>query len=245
MQIGDLRATEIIVLDPGVAGTTIAGIGKEAVVVSTALGHGRIVVSGAIDAWRYRTEGDRFSSFWRALVADAITSAADPLLVTLSTTAARPGQNVDVEVEARSPVPMPPAYEAAARLSCEQESTPVRLWPSGPNRFSGRVVAGAPGQCRVYASVTTLDEVSAPLTIDEAAGLPRADRDDLSPAVLAYGGIAVAAGNEGTLVTRFRSLATPTRVPTPVYPMQSPLWIVPFALLLSAEWWLRRRHGRT
>jgi hypothetical protein len=245
VQIGDLRATEIILLDRGLAETLIAGIGQEAVVVSTALGHGRIVISGAVDAWRYRTEGDRFASFWRALVADAITAAGDPLIVTLSTTAARTGQYVDVEVEARSPVPMPPVYEAAARLSCARENTPVRLWPSGPHRFAGRVIASAPGQCRVYASVSTLEEASAPLSIDDAAGLPSSDRDDLSPAVLAYGGIPVAAGNEGMLVTQLRALATPTRVRALVRPMRSPLWIVPFALCLSVEWWLRRRHGRT
>ncbi len=245
MQIGDLKATEIIVFDPGLAGTRIAGIGTEAVIVSTAYGHGRIVVSGAVDAWRYRSNADQFASFWRAQAAGAVAAAGDPLRVTLSTTTAEPGQYVGVEVEARSASPMLPTYEASARLSCGPEGRPVRLWPVGPNRFAGGLVASEPGLCRVSASMTTFEESSAPLSIHDAAGLRFSGRDDLSPAVRAYGGIAVAAGEEETLVTRLRASATPTRVPTPVHPMRSPFWIVPFALCLSAEWYLRRRHGRT
>jgi hypothetical protein len=40
-----------------------------------------------------------------------------------------------------------------------------------------------------------------------------------------------------------RALAPP---PQPVrwFPMRSPWWIVPFALALGAEWWLRRRRGQ-
>jgi hypothetical protein len=245
VSIGALKGTEIIVFDPGLAGTLIAGIDSDAVVVSTALGHGRIVVSGAVDAWRYRTDGDAFASFWRVLVADAVAAAGDPLRIALSTTTAMPGQRVEIEVEGRSPVPMPSTYEASARLNCGGKTTPVRLWPAGPNRFAGVLVAGEPGLCRVHASMTTLEESSAPLSIRNAAGLPPSDRDDLSPAVRAYGGIAVRPGDEGMLVTKLRALATPKRVPTQVHPMRSPLWIVPFALCLSAEWFLRRRQGGT
>jgi hypothetical protein len=245
VQIGGLKGTEIIVFDPGLAGTVIAGIETDAVIVSTALGHGRIVVSGAVDAWRYRTDGDAFVSFWRALVADAVAAAGDPLRITLSTTSATPGQRVDIQIEGRSAVPMPSTYEAAARLSCGAETTPVRLWPSGPDRFTGHLTAPETGPCRVHASMTTLEESSAPLSVHNAAGLPPSDRDDLSPAVRAYGGLAVRAGDEELLVAKLRALATPARVPTQVYPMRSPLWIVPFALCLSAEWWIRRRHGGT
>ena len=93
--------------------------------------------------------------------------------------------------------------------------------------------------------MTALDGSSAPLSIDAAAGLPSSGRDDLSPVVRAYGGIAVVAGDEEMLVNRLRALATPTLVPTQVHPMRSLFWIVPFALCLSAEWYLRRRDGRT
>jgi hypothetical protein len=243
-EIGQLKATEVIVSDPGPTGTILAAIDKDAVVVATALGHGRIVVSGASDAWRYRADGQQFSSFWRALVADAVMAGGDPLMVTLSKTSVGPGEYVDIEVEARSTLPLPAVYEAAARLRCGHESTPIRLWPSGANRFSGRVVASEPGQCRVVASVTTLDDSSAPLSIQTTA-VPHADRDDLSLAIRAYGGTAVTAGNEGALVTRLRASAASTTVATEAHPMQSPLWIVPFALCLSGEWWLRRRQGRT
>ena len=184
VDIGDLKAAEIIVSDPGLAGTIIAATEKDAVVVSTALGHGRIVVSGASDAWRYRADGVSLHSFWRALVVDAIAAAGDPLTVALSTERRvrsirwRRGRGAIADAVASG-------LRGRRALELWTESTPIRLWPSGANRFAGRVTASEPGQCRVIASATGLDDASAPLSIQGAAVWPGADRDDLSPAVRA------------------------------------------------------------
>jgi class 3 adenylate cyclase len=54
----------------------------------------------------------------------------------------------------------------------------------------------------------------------------------------------------GGTVARVDGLASTTVFDTPraserspFHPLQSPWWILPFALCLSGEWWLRRRDG--
>jgi hypothetical protein len=45
-------------------------------------------------------------------------------------------------------------------------------------------------------------------------------------------------------VVRFLDTHVPRpAVPTIVRPMRSAWWIVPFAICLAVEWWMRRRRG--
>jgi hypothetical protein len=68
--IGPLRATEVLrASDVPITSTALAHSGSAPVIVSTPVGKGRIIVSGAMDAWRYRDSA--FDRFWRSLVFEA------------------------------------------------------------------------------------------------------------------------------------------------------------------------------
>jgi hypothetical protein len=243
--IGPLKAAEFIVLRPqDLATSALASAGADPVIVSRSLGHGRIVASGALDAWRYRAEGTQFDSFWRSLVADAAEAAGEPLVLTLSSNLAAPGEHVDIAVEWRSIDEPGESLEAEAVLHCANGATPVRLWPTGSRaRFRGGFDAPSPGRCEVNVNVRPLATATAVLRVTEEPTGSMTSDDALSTAVAAFGGMVVDAGDEGPLVTRLRALASPQRVSTPVRVMRSPWWIVPFAAALGGEWWLRRRRG--
>ena len=59
-----------------VAGTTASTADAPAPIWTTAIGRGRLVVSGALDAWRYRDrEAATFDRFWGSMVAEAASGA--------------------------------------------------------------------------------------------------------------------------------------------------------------------------
>ena len=79
-----LRATELAVPRAGVPGSDVLasidskeqGKGARAVVLEWPEGAGRILFSGAMDAWRYRAVADDgFGRFWRARIAEAAQAA--------------------------------------------------------------------------------------------------------------------------------------------------------------------------
>lgn len=81
------------------ARTPGSGARPTPVVWRSAVGAGRLVVSGALDAWRYRdpaTSG--FGRFWESLVADAADASPPAVSVALSPSVATPGTPVDVRV---------------------------------------------------------------------------------------------------------------------------------------------------
>jgi hypothetical protein len=45
------------------------------------------------------------------------------------------------------------------------------------------------------------------------------------------------------VVEHLRAARPSDRVPEVRHPMRSGWWMLPFAVLLAAEWWLRRRVG--
>ena len=73
------------------------------------------------------------------------------------------------------------------------------------------------------------------------------DGDD-APGLLAAwaesrGGRAMSRDQLDSLPQVMRALIHSTDQMTAWHPMRSPWWIVPFALALAAEWWMRRRRG--
>src|SRR5690606_1965575 len=117
----------------------------------------------------------------------------------------------------------------------------VRLWPDGPaGSLRGTLRApAAPGPFRLR--VTAGDrETIVPLVVDTAPRRPASD----DPALLdlwtaARGGRVLAAAELSALPQALRDALQPPRHPEPWRPMRSPWWLVPFALALTAEWWLR------
>jgi hypothetical protein len=248
VRIGPLRASELLTFDDSDEGTSVLeSTAGQPVIVTRATGRGRIVVSGALDAWRYRDGDTQFARFWTALLADAVSAAGSTLQVSLDKRVLQPGDEASVTVEWQSLDDIPPALSARADFVCNSgEIGPVRLWP-GARRgvFTGVVSPDTAGTCEIRAMVARPIQLTgtAALAVVDALRLPLGDRQTLEASVAAHGGITVETDDEATLIARARQSHSSTTEPREVRPMRSPLWIVPFAGCLAAEWWLRRRRG--
>ncbi len=248
-QVGLLRASELVTFDASAAGVTVLeAVEGRPVVLSSARGRGRMVISGALDAWRYRDGTGQFNRFFTALVAAAAEAAGQSLQVTLDDGVIGPGQRTSVEVEWRAIEEIPSAVVAAAELRCDNGSVaPVRLWP-GARRgvFMGTVHAMSLGSCTVEASIVQPSQLSASaaLLVTEHRFRPLGNPSALDGAIAAHGGVIVDEGSEAAIVARVRERLPAQRELRDGRPMRSPWWIVPFAVCLGGEWWLRRRSGK-
>jgi hypothetical protein len=244
-----LRASELVTFDASAAGVTVLeAVEGRPVVLSSARGRGRMVISGALDAWRYRDGTGQFSRFFTALVAAAAEAAGQSLQVTLEDGVIGTGQRTSVKVEWRAIEEIPSAVVAAAELRCDNGSVaPVRLWP-GARRgvFTGTVHAMLPGACTVEASIIQPSQLSASaaLLVTEHRLRPLGNPSALDAAIAAHGGVIVDEGSEAAIVARVRERLPAQRELRDGRPMRSPWWILPFAVCLGGEWWLRRRSGR-
>ena len=251
-----LRAQEIAwpVTTPAGASLHSVSIGRDssrrAVVWSISVGAGRLLVSGALDAWHYRDRATSgFDSFWTTMIAELSANAPPVVDVAVSQRSLAPGETGHVRVTVRDAMLSNRAERAAsvaALLVTEGDSTMVRLWPEAtPGAFSGTIVAPQrPGTYRLIVSSGS-EFAEAPIVVDPAALAPlRDDRNLVEAFVSSRGGTVV----QETQLSQLPSLLSATfqtvsRVET-WHPMRSAWWIVPFALLLGAEWWWRRRRGQ-
>jgi hypothetical protein len=243
LAIGPLKSSEFLTFAADAVTRVLAMAGDAPVIVSRPAGNGRLVASGASDAWRFRDEGAAFASFWQALVADAAAAAGESMSVALDKRLAKPHERVRVAVDWRPLRGVPAAAEARAVLSCGNSAHPIRLWPDATRgRFEGELVASTPGECRVTATVNG-HSGSAPLLVRD--GPTTFDRREgaLTASIAANGGTVVDAGDESTLVTLLRRSASPSDISTRAHPLRSSWWIIPFAASLGGEWWMRRRGG--
>ena len=256
--VGPLRATEILSFDGRTTGVTVLeSAGERAVVVSRALGRGRVIASGALDAWRNRDGGGAFKGFWTSLVADAGAAAGATLNVTVDPPLLAHGEEAVVVAEWRTLADLPAKMTAEASLRCGGARSSVRLWPGArPGTFTGTVRAEAMGECDLAVklseqSLGTTDaagEREVKSSVHISAG-HRTQKNKLAPppvltaAMAAHGGVVVTTGDESGLAARVREQMPARREPRESRPVRSPWWIVPFAACLGGEWWLRRRAG--
>ena len=104
-----LRASEIAVFRASLPGASVlASIelsidrGKRPVVLEWPVGAGRIVFSGAMDAWRFRAApDDGFGRFWRSRIAEAAAAAPSRLEASITPGVPRPGQDVTIRARIR------------------------------------------------------------------------------------------------------------------------------------------------
>jgi hypothetical protein len=216
----------------------------------TAVGAGQLIVSGALDAWRFRdAQGQSFDRFWQATIADAAVHGMPALRATIDAPALEPGGSATITASIRDVDLGLRAASATieARLEDGERSTPVRLWPDplSPGRFSGVVRAPvAPGVYHV-AIASGDDQARVPLVVDtDVRRLVRDDRGAISDVARAHGGIAVSTARLDSLTEALDAVIDASSRAERWHPMRSPWWILPFALALSAEWWLRRRSGQ-
>jgi len=234
---------------PGIS--VLARTGAKAVIVSSPMGDGRIVLSGTLDAWRYRADPrSTFTRFWRETVLAASFTAPPPLDIRVQPAVVRPHQSAHVTVRLRrteyeesregAPAIAMPAVSPTI-VAANGQAEMIRLWPATePGVFEGTVAASAAGPHNVRVTADSGAAADTVLIVETDASLPR--RLPLDGIPEATGGVAVQPSNLDPLVAHLLSLPRPSRR-ADLHPMRSAWWMIPFAGALSAEWFLRRRAG--
>jgi hypothetical protein len=242
--VGPLRATELLRFDASAAGvTTLESFEGQPVIVARDMGRGRVIVSGALDAWRHRDMDRGFVDFWVGLVVDAAVAAGPTLGMRVQPLLQR-GETASVEVDWRA-LDSHPDVTVEAVAHCPSGQRPLRLWPRARHgTFAGVFEADEVGECSFVARVagTAESAVARALVVDERLR-PAPDGAALDAAVGAHGGLVVQSGEEARLADHVRASLPPTTAQQEGRPLRSPYWIVVFAGCLGAEWWLRRRAG--
>ena len=251
---GVLRATELAVpRGDGSFADVFAFVDhrgtRTPIVFGTPLGAGRVIFSGALDAWRFRALGEEdFSRFWTSLFAGAALSAPDRIAVSLVPGIAQPGEDVAIRVRLRgseldqsTPVLRVPPVRARL-ISSTGSQEMIRLWPADdPGSFEGRVSAPAAGTYQVEVSSGDAEANTVMLVADDARQ-PSDSVDRQTAIAAATGGVMVGADDLAPVVQAVRELPA-SHVGRDVHPARSPWFVIAFGSLLCAEWTLRRRAG--
>ena len=219
------------------------------VVWRTAVGAGQLIVSGALDAWRFRDPAQsRFEHFWRSVVADAAATGARSLEVVVEPEIAPPGERVEITATMRT-------LTLATDAATDDSVTATLEAPNGPQlvrmhrdvrtgRFRGTVRAPvAVGHYRLGVTSPERRE-DVPITVAVAPTRPTPDESELLAAWSASRSGRVFEERElSQLGPALEEALRPSARTERWYPMRSAWWILPFALLLGAEWLSQRRRG--
>ncbi|MBY0489544.1 MAG: hypothetical protein K2R93_06855 [Gemmatimonadaceae bacterium] len=211
-------------------------LGEQPVVWRQPVGAGEAVVNGALDAWRFRdpsTSG--FETFWREVVATQVARRVPRVASSPEALSLAPGerQRIDVTASVAPTATWQPDGGAAI---------PIGVIPTSLRDHWVLVTPDARGQGTLTISAAG-DSLRLPWVIRPDAGTGT----DLDPALATawtntLGGQVVATVD--ALVPAVLQAAQARPEPLPWHPMRFPWWMLPFALALGGEWWLRRRSGR-
>lgn len=241
-----LRASELLVASTPAAGANVVmrtpADQGEAVVVTIPFAAGRMLVSGAMDAWRYRaTDEGAFDRFWQSTIAGLALATPAAIDVEVTPAVLRPRDAATVTARVRSGEP--------AAVTASFGGQPVRLVPEAERGvYSGRLTAGESATVATL-EVQALDDrgeresavLSVPIVVDAPA--PARVEPPLSLLSASHHGLDVPPGRTSEIVDALRQSVHPTRATVHQHPMRSPWWLFPFVACLSAEWWQRRRRG--
>jgi hypothetical protein len=223
---------------------------RHPVIWRSPVGAGQLIVSGALDAWRYRDPVvSRFDDFWRNLIVDAASAAPAPVTVTLSNTVVAPGELVTVTVAVRDAelhaLPMRTAIATTIAATSGDGVAPVRLWPGGSvGELAATLRAPAmPGSYRITATADGRRGEALLMVATGATHVAPDGRDLLDAWVSTHGGTAVPAGELAKLPAALKRATPAASRREPWHPFRTIWWLAPFALALSGEWWWRRRRG--
>lgn len=215
-------------------------------------GRGQVFMSGAFDAWRYRDSAQStFDATFRDLVEQAAAHRQPMLDLQVSRRLLSPGEPVEVLIAPRgdrSEAPRVVLRPHLVETGSVDATRAIPLWPLAPSAGEQRYRAEfrAPERHAAFDLVVTQGADSAVVGILVAPDVRRDADDDgslLDVWAAARGGQVFAAGELAALSNAVVSAVSPPQLATRWFPMRSAWWIVPFALLLSAEWWLRRKRG--
>jgi hypothetical protein len=248
-----MRAAELMWPTRLPSGATVVAFTREPsphpIVWSAPIGAGRVIASGALDAWRFRDPStSSFDRFWQGVVANAAAAAPAPVVVRATHTVASPGERVGVTALVRdaaiSAAKQQP-FGVSAALMTDARATPIRIYP-GDHAGSFHAIVRAPTTPGVYRLAVAANGArgDASLMVRGDAAQPSPEAPDLVRAwAESRGGVAINAADVGSLGSRLVATIHPADRRMTWHPMRSAWWILPFAALLSLEWWLRRRRG--
>ncbi len=211
------------------------------------MGLGQLVISGAFDAWRYRdTAQSTFDATWRDLVDDAASQRQTALDVRLSPSLVVPRARTTLVVTPRDTMTAI-AIGVTLRAIDAPAERPTPLTLGAPSE-AGQFVASfrAPGVSGRYEALVVQgpDTVRVPLVVMPSVAHDADNEPDLLSAwATSGGGRVVPRDSTASVTTVLDSVLQPVPQVTEWHPMRSAWWIVPFALALAAEWWIRRRRG--
>lgn len=233
---------------------------RRPIVWATRAGAGRVIVSGALDAWKFRdTKQSGFERFWQQTVAAAASSAAPSVEIDLPRRPLMPGEKVSVEVTARAAAlaelrvgavagsggGVGVRAELALAMVTDSGRSTIRAWPTGvPGVFRGSF--RAPGEPGTYSIVAAANGASGATSLVVARDVRVANAAEpglLAAFAAARGGSVVSEGRLEALTSLLEAAVKPQARRVLWHPMRSVWWLLPFAAALSLEWYLRRRSG--
>jgi hypothetical protein len=212
---------------------------NDAVVLMIPHGDGRLLFSGALDAWRSRAaRGEAFDRFWQSLIAGL--ALATPPMVGVEVVPPMPaaGDRVGVLVRTRG--------DAQALSATLDTGEVLRLWPAAASgAFTGSFTAphdARPHTIKVVADGTLRTIGRGVFTVSTGMRTAAATAP-LALLAASHGGIDVGPDDLRVLERHLHDTIVPSRAPARRRPMHSTWWLLPFASCLIGEWWLRRRRG--
>jgi hypothetical protein len=248
-----IEAAELAIpqdLAPGTAVLATTGPSARPVIVSWPAGAGRIIFSGALDAWRYRgDEGAAFARFWNGSLRAAAAESPRPLELSVVPSLAAPGDRVSVrasfrpsELAAQGQETRIPAIQGSV-IAESGATQPVRLWPAAEaGVFEGMFTAETTGRFDVRVEAESI-VADAPLLVQpDVVTLGQRARERVHLVAGASGGVVVYASDLSPLIESLKALEREDR-PVRERPMRSAWWMLVFAASVAGEWALRRRRG--
>lgn len=225
---------------------------KRPLVWSVSAGAGRVIVSGALDSWKYRDESQSsFEKFWQQTIAEAANAAIAGVEIELPNTPQLPGVLVPIRVTSRTAAlaeaQQNGTVSSTMRVQLETASGArlVRMWPTAsPGEFRGEFTApSSPGTFVVSAAADGARD-NAPLVVDsEASPAIEPAGEALSAWVAGKGGEVLPESRIDDIERMVDGKVATVERRSVWHPMRSWWWLVPFAAGLSLDWWLRRRRG--
>jgi len=225
---------------------------RRPIVWATQAGAGRVIVSGALDAWKFRDErSSGFEKFWQQTIGAAAGSSASAIEIEFAARPFEPGAEVEINVTSRAAAlavlraGATVRAELAVAVVTDSGRSAVRVWPTGtPGLFRGTF--RAPGQPGAYSVIAAANGSSASrgFVVSRDVRIENSQEPGLLASfVSAHGGSVIAVEQLADLPAVLERAVQPTPRRVVWHPMRSAWWLVPFTAALSFEWMLRRRRG--
>ena len=210
-------------------------------------GQGQVLLSLALDAWRYRADTTAsFDAFWRAAGAEAAMASVPAVSIRLEPSLVRPGDEVTLIATLRSVEPSEQLPAArAALIEANGTVQPLRFWPgTTATEYVARFAAPAAGRYNVRVDLEGLPRHDTVLVVAADAARPAADRAGELALLASMTGGQVFAGGDIARVTQVVRALTAASESRAVHPTRSPWWMLAFTACLCTEWAIRRKRGQ-